>query len=91
MFELSVLFSGTVQGVSFRWTVAEHAHQHQISGSVRNLDNGNVEMRAFGSKEKLEAFLEEIMKHPGGAKITEVKRSFKNCEGELPKDFRIVR
>src|SRR5207248_2933045 len=38
------LFSGRVQGVGFRYTVKNIALQHNISGYVRNLPDGRVEL-----------------------------------------------
>ena len=48
-----VLFKGRVQGVGFRWQLSNLALQNAISGSVKNLDNGDVECYMQGEKEKI--------------------------------------
>ncbi|MBS0623643.1 MAG: acylphosphatase [Verrucomicrobia bacterium] len=72
MIELQAVFKGTVQGVGFRRTVWLHANQTQIVGTVRNLDNGDVEMVALGEREQLESLLSSICEHPGSARIEKV-------------------
>ena len=53
-------FSGTVQGVGFRYTAAHVARGFKITGTVRNLDDGRVELIAEGEMEEINAFLEEL-------------------------------
>lgn len=55
-----VLFSGKVQGVSFRVTAQMHASALDINGSVRNLPNGKVELLAQGKEIILEEFLKRL-------------------------------
>ncbi len=45
--------SGRVQGVGFRYYVLREAQQLGLSGYVRNLRDGRVEVVAAGSAEKL--------------------------------------
>lgn len=49
-----------MQGVGFRATVAQIASRYDVSGYVRNLDDGTVEVRASGSENQLDAFLSAI-------------------------------
>lgn len=44
----ALLFSGTVQGVGFRWTNQSLARDHHLTGWVRNLDDGTVEAELQG-------------------------------------------
>ena len=55
-----VLYSGRVQGVGFRYTARRIAQQHAVTGFVRNLDDGRVELIAEGAPSELEQLLTEI-------------------------------
>jgi acylphosphatase len=57
---VTVLYSGRVQGVGFRATVRHLARGYDVTGTVRNLPDGRVEMIAEGAKAEVEAFLEGI-------------------------------
>lgn len=61
--------SGKVQGVWFRASTEEQARQLGLTGWVRNLADGRVEVLAFGDKEKIEQ-LHEWLKH--GPKLANV-------------------
>jgi acylphosphatase len=54
------LYSGRVQGVGFRYTAKTVATGFEVTGIVRNLPDGRVELMVEGSKEELEAFLAAI-------------------------------
>ena len=55
-----VWYSGRVQGVGFRATVRQAACGYDVTGTVRNLSDGRVELIAEGMKKELEAFLAAI-------------------------------
>jgi acylphosphatase len=55
-----VLYSGRVQGVGFRYTARRIAQQHAVSGFVRNLDDGRVELVAEGAASEVDRLLAEI-------------------------------
>ena len=57
---IHVIFSGRVQGVGFRYTARALAIKHAVTGTVKNLANGSVELYGCGIKEAIEAFLEAI-------------------------------
>ena len=47
-----LLIDGEVQGVGFRAFVKRKALQKQVTGSIRNLENGKVEVIIQGNKEE---------------------------------------
>jgi acylphosphatase len=55
-----VTFTGRVQGVGFRYTTRRIAGRYTISGFVRNLPSGAVEMLAQGPAEQVEACIDDI-------------------------------
>jgi acylphosphatase len=54
--QMRILYSGRVQGVGFRYTVKTVATGFEVTGTVRNLPDGRVELVAEGSSEELAAF-----------------------------------
>lgn len=57
---LHVFYSGNVQGVGFRYTVKTLAGGFELTGTVRNLPDGRVELLAEGLKDELSAFQQAI-------------------------------
>jgi len=57
---MQILYSGTVQGVGFRYNVKSVANGFEVTGTVRNLTDGRVELLAEGPKAELEAFRQGI-------------------------------
>lgn len=54
---MQIFFSGTVQGVGFRFTAERLARRFSVTGFVRNLDDGRVEVVAEGEEPALVEFL----------------------------------
>lgn len=61
---------GKVQGVGFRWWTRSVAQRLGITGTVRNLPDGSVEVRASGSAEALAELRQELETGPGGAEVS---------------------
>jgi len=57
---MQILYSGRVQGVGFRYAVRTLAAGFEVTGSVRNLADGRVELTAEGAKTELDAFRQAI-------------------------------
>jgi acylphosphatase len=57
---LQVFYEGHVQGVGFRWSIKQIARGFDVSGFVRNLPDGRVELQASGADEEVRAFLNAI-------------------------------
>jgi len=57
---MTVLYSGRVQGVGFRYTTKTVATGFDVTGTVRNLADGRVELVAEGNRSELEAFRDAL-------------------------------
>ena len=57
MIRRTVFYSGRVQGVGFRYTACHVAGGYEVTGYVRNLDDGGVELVAEGEEGELAGFL----------------------------------
>jgi acylphosphatase len=55
-----VHYSGLVQGVGFRATVAEIARGHRVTGWVKNLPDGRVQLLVEGPEEAVKKFLDAV-------------------------------
>lgn len=60
MTQCRVFYEGRVQGVGFRATAASLARAFRVSGWVRNLSDGRVELLAEGDPAEVDAFLEAV-------------------------------
>lgn len=43
-----IIYKGTVQGVGFRWHISSIANELKLTGFVKNLSNGDVEVEVQG-------------------------------------------
>ena len=66
------LVRGRVQGVGYRWFALRSAERLGIRGRVRNLPNGDVEVRAEAEEQLLVSFKEELRRGPDAARVSEV-------------------
>jgi len=57
---LRVYYTGRVQGVGFRYTCRSVAMGFDVTGTVRNLSDGRVELIAEGERVELEEFQQAI-------------------------------
>ena len=86
---IRVLYEGYVQGVGFRWTTKRIAQGYDVSGWVRNLPDGRVELQVSGEDQEVEAFMRAIRESTLGGHIAAERAA----EIEIPnpfKGFRIV-
>lgn len=60
VFHTTVTFSGRVQGVGFRYQTLQVAREFEVSGYVRNLADGRVELVAEGQQREVLAFAAEV-------------------------------
>jgi acylphosphatase len=57
-----VQYSGRVQGVGFRAAAVEIARDHPVTGWVKNLSDGRVELHVEGIEAAVDKFLEAVRK-----------------------------
>ena len=60
MISLQVFYEGHVQGVGFRFTVRHIAKGFDVTGWVRNLPDGRVELQVTGEGDEVRAFLDQV-------------------------------
>ena len=83
-----IIFIGRVQGVGFRFTALNTANRNQLTGRVRNLFDGNVEMIAQGRTDDIDDCIREI-KQAYQSEIKEVKIEEINPDPQY-NDFKIT-
>jgi acylphosphatase len=88
MASLRAIVSGRVQGVFFRASVEGWAEQLHLTGWVRNLPGGVVEVKAEGEKLGLEKLVGYLKKGPPAARVDNVKVEWADYAGEFS-GFRI--
>jgi len=60
-----VWYTGTVQGVGFRFTTRRLARGRDVTGFVKNLPDGRVEVVAEGPAGEVDGFLRDVRKALG--------------------------
>lgn len=85
-----ILYSGHVQGVGFRYTVKSVAAGFEVSGTVRNLSDGRVELVAEGDAMELKAFQQAIRDEGLASLIRDEKVEWSEAQGSL-RGFEISR
>ena len=78
------LVSGRVQGVGFRWYVMESASAEGITGWVRNVPDGAVEIVAEGDADAMERFERAVRCGPGRARVDDVVTDVLAPTGRFP-------
>lgn len=64
--------SGSVQGVGFRAFVVSSARRLGVSGTVKNLQDGNVEVVAEGDPGHMKLFIEKLEEGNGWSRTDRV-------------------
>lgn len=76
--------------MGFRFTVKIVAHGFDVTGTVRNLDDGRVEMVAEGERRELDEFLKGIQDSEVGAFIRGEEKTWSEAKNEF-RGFEIIR
>lgn len=84
----AILFTGRVQGVGFRFTTMNVASRFKVTGFVRNLPDGRVELVAEGNPTELGRFQQAVEDAMGG-NINEASATDLPATSEF-ESFRIV-
>jgi acylphosphatase len=87
---LQIYYAGSVQGVGFRYTVKTLAGGFDVTGLVRNLPDGRVELVAEGVRDELAAFQQAIRESELGHFIRNEDVSWAEPQGGL-RGFEIAR
>jgi len=87
---IEILYTGRVQGVGFRYTVKSVACGYEVTGTVRNLADGRVELIAEGERDELEAFRTAIRESEVGRFVRQEEVEWGASRGEF-RGFEIVR
>jgi len=87
---MTVLYSGRVQGVGFRYTAKTVATGFEIAGVVRNLPDGRVELVAEGDRAELDAFRAAILDAGLAGLIRDEQVTWADATNEF-RGFEIVR
>ena len=83
MHQAHLIISGKVHGVFYRASCQKVAQELTLTGWVRNLPRGEVEVLAQGEKEKIEKLIEWCKKGPPSANVSGVKLEWGDIVKEL--------
>jgi acylphosphatase len=75
-YSLHLYVSGVVQGVGFRFYAINRARAYGVTGWVKNLYDGRVEIEAEGTRDRLVPFLEEMRIGPRSARVRGVQEQW---------------
>lgn len=79
VFQCTAYYSGRVQGVGFRFKTTQVAREYEVSGTVRNLEDGRVFLEAEGAEAEVRAFLADL-EHRMGHFIRQCEHAERHAE-----------
>lgn len=80
---VTAYYSGHVQGVGFRYTVKTLVMGFEVTGTVRNLSDGRVELTVEGDEVELKDFLQTIRESELGSFIRSEDVRWSEATGTL--------
>ncbi len=83
-----IIVSGRVQGVYFREQMRKGAKKLNVSGWVKNLEDGRVEAIFEGEKGKVEKIIDWVKQGPAFAKVKDIELEWQEYRGEF-KNFKV--
>ncbi|MFH0864356.1 MAG: acylphosphatase [Candidatus Gottesmanbacteria bacterium] len=85
-----ILITGFVQGIGFRSFIRSQAKKLGLTGWVRNLHNGRVEILVQGEEEKIKKLIEACREGPSMAEVDDLTIEW-NEKNEIFDSFRILK
>jgi len=82
------IVSGLVQGVFYRASTKDMADSLNLTGWVRNIPDGKVELQAFGNPDNIQKLVDWLWKGPSAAKVSNVEVNYIDIQEEF-RDFSI--
>jgi acylphosphatase len=79
--QVRIIVHGRVQGVGFRFATLHQARGLGLGGTVRNLADGTVEIRAEGERRNVEMLVAWAWQGPRGARVTKVEEEWSEYGG----------
>lgn len=86
----TIRVEGRVQGVFFRATTQEEAARLGLSGTVRNLPDGSVEVVATGDRDRVDRLIGWCRRGPAFARVDSVGVRWHDAPIDF-EGFRVVR
>jgi acylphosphatase len=86
-----LLVSGRVQGVGFRYFTRDSARALGLSGWVRNVRGGGVEVEVEGGRVVIDRFIEELRQGPPLSRVLDVEAQELAVAGRGGEEFVIRR
>ncbi len=83
-----IIVKGFVQGVGYRYFTERTAKEYGLTGYVKNLTNGNVEVVVEGDEGLILSFIERLRIGPRLAKVTDIQVEWSEPTYEFD-DFKI--
>lgn len=84
-----IIVTGRVQGVSYRYFVRQTARRLGLTGRVKNLPDGRVEILLEGNRERIEDLIRELPEGNSLASVRHINTEWETCTGEF-NDFYIT-
>ncbi|TVQ50595.1 MAG: acylphosphatase [Saprospirales bacterium] len=85
---IRLLISGKVQGVWYRKSTLAKAKEFNLQGTVRNLEDGRVEVIASGSKDKVNQLVDWCKRGPDLAEVESIE--LKEIEDQFFSEFKVL-
>lgn len=82
-----IIVSGRVQGVGFRYYTSYLAEGHHLTGWVRNLDSGEVEIEIQGYQNDIDQFISQLDKKSMFIRIDQIK--MEECQEIHESNFKV--